>query len=97
MSAIASGTMFVRWRRLDEGIRRKVWTLYGWFTGLSFIGSCFGVAAWLSWMKYLDLLFQLNAISNLPDVQFVSVMKAPSVEWLAAFLILCGALCRHYV
>ena len=48
-------------------------------------------------MKYLDLLFNLNAISPLPDVQFVSVMKAPSVEWLAAFLILCGMLRGHYV
>ncbi len=33
-SAWASGTMFLRWRRMHGEGRRKVWGLYGLFNGL---------------------------------------------------------------
>jgi hypothetical protein len=88
ITAAASGVMFVRWLRLDKETRSKVWHLYGWFTGLMFFGSCFGVFEWITWMNYLYYYFSLNELKLPPDVQFTSVMKAPSARWLSAFLVM---------
>ena len=50
-SAWASGTMFWRWRRMDAVGLRRVWALYGWFSGLMLCGSCFGAVTWGVWMQ----------------------------------------------
>ena len=52
-SAVGSGTMFVRWWRLKEEDRPRVWPLYGWFSGLMCVGSVFGAVAWSVWMQFL--------------------------------------------
>jgi hypothetical protein len=45
--------MFVRWWRLKEEDRPRVWLLYGWFSGLMCVGSVFGTVAWAVWMQFL--------------------------------------------
>ena len=45
--------MFVRWWRLKEEDRPRVWPLYGWFSGLMCVGSVFGAVAWAVWMQFL--------------------------------------------
>jgi len=46
VSAVVSGTMFLRWWRMELEDRPRVWELYGWFSGLMLCGSCFGAVAW---------------------------------------------------
>jgi len=60
VSALGSGTMFVRWWRLEEDDRRRVWLLYGWFSGLMFVGSVFGVVAWAVWIQVLLAFFSAS-------------------------------------
>jgi hypothetical protein len=42
LNTVASGYFFVWWYRAPVSIKRSVWDLYGWFTGLMCCGSCFG-------------------------------------------------------
>jgi hypothetical protein len=42
LNTVASGYFFVWWYRAPVSIKRSVWDLYGWFTGLMCSGSCFG-------------------------------------------------------
>ena len=49
--------MFVRWWRLEEDDRRRVWLLYGYFSGLMCVGSVFGAVAWAVWMQFLLAYF----------------------------------------
>ena len=53
MSALASGVMFYRWRRVGEEAQQHLWRLYGWFSGLMLCGSCFGVVTWTARMTIL--------------------------------------------
>ena len=46
VSAVGGGTMFWRWWRMKEEDRRRVWVLYGWFSGLMCVGSVFGAVTW---------------------------------------------------
>jgi len=52
--------MFVRWQRMDEACRQRVWGSYGWFCMLTFCGSLSGAAAWGAWLQYLVLFFTAN-------------------------------------
>ena len=56
--ALASGSMLLLWLRLDDESRKRVWRLYGWFSGLICFGSCCGAIAWTAWMQYLVLVYQ---------------------------------------
>ena len=47
---MAGGVMFYVWRRMQEEDRRRVWLLYGWFSGLMLCGSCFGVVTWAAYI-----------------------------------------------
>jgi hypothetical protein len=56
--AAVSGWMHIRWRRLDEYDRARVWKHYGWFSALMCIGCCAGAvsfAAWAEWLRYYYL------------------------------------------
>ena len=54
--------MFLRWWRIEEEDRRRVWELYGWFSGLMCVGSVFGAVTWGAQIQYLVVQFQsLNA------------------------------------
>jgi hypothetical protein len=88
-SALASGTMFWRWRRMTgEGRRCIEWRLYGWFSGLMLCGSCFGAVAWGSLMQVFVLSFNLfNNPSSIPTNTQVRSIAAQYQRWIAAFAI----------
>jgi hypothetical protein len=50
---LASGAMLHRWRSLGTEDRRRVWKLYGWFSGLMLCGSLAGIGSWTSWMQFI--------------------------------------------
>jgi len=85
VSALGSGTMFVRWWRLEEDDRRRVWLLYGWFSGLMCVGSVFGAVAWAMWMQVL-LIFFSGFTSGLTHAQTQSWLVQQHI-WQAAFCI----------
>jgi len=78
--------MFFRWWRMDEEGRRRVWRLYGWFSGLMLCGSMFGAVAWGANMQNLVLNFnaQNNPSSTLTLSQKLS-SAAQIRRWIAAF------------
>jgi len=86
VSALASGTMFLRWWRMNEEGRRRVWWLYGWFSGLMLCGSMFGAVAWGANMQNLVLNFNTfnNPLSTLKQFQILSYV-AQIRHWIAAF------------
>jgi hypothetical protein len=45
--------MLYLWWRMEEERRRRVWLLYGWFSGLMLCGSLFGAVAWAARMMIL--------------------------------------------
>jgi hypothetical protein len=77
--------MFVRWRRLEEDDRRRVWLLYGWFSGLMCVGSVFGAVAWAMWMQFL-LAYFIGSTPGLTHAQAQSYTVQRHV-WQAAFYI----------
>ena len=76
--------MFFRWWRLDEDGRRRVWRLYGWFSGLMLCGSCIGAVTWAAWMQRLINNYSGNDDTTLSDAQSMSLF-AISVRWQAVF------------
>jgi len=78
--------MFLRWWRMDGEGRRRVWRLYGWFSGLMLCGSMFGAVAWVAGMQVLVL--NLNNISYnwSSKVQYLSTF-AQLHRWAAVFFI----------
>ena len=56
--------MFVRWWRIGEQNRRRVWLLYPWFTGLMCSGSCFGVMSACGRMMHVVSFFFANRIAS---------------------------------
>ena len=86
ISAASSGAMFIRWRRMDEDSRQRVWRLYGWFTGLVCFGSCFGVVAWVSGLQFLIFNFKLQNPA-LTNAQYWS-LNAPMNGWLCLFAVM---------
>ena len=84
-SAVASGTMFWRWFRMSSFDRQLVWALYGWFCGLSCIGSCLGVATWAIYSNYFDL--QIRSSQSAQSAQ-IFMMVAQADRLLSPFLVL---------
>jgi len=77
--------MFVRWWRLEEDDRRRVWLLYGWFSGLMCVGSVFGAVAWASRMQFLLVRFSSRTPGfSIRQKQSLLVEKR---NWEAAFVI----------
>jgi hypothetical protein len=88
-SAVGSGTMFVRWWRLKEEDRPRVWLLYGWFSGLMCVGSVFGAVAWAAWMQFLLARFSsfvLGVTLGVTHAQTQSLLEQ-QYNWEAAFFI----------
>jgi hypothetical protein len=77
--------MFYRWRRMEEKDRRRVWRLYGWFSGLMACGSCVGAVAWAAYMMFLENVFNANTYEDLAQ-QWSRAALAYS--WRAAFLVM---------
>jgi hypothetical protein len=82
--------MFVRWRKLDDIARQLVWPLYGRFTGLMFVGSCFGSIAWLCNMQTFAFNFHATSLRNDDAKQLqvqIQTAYAQQSAWQAAFLV----------
>jgi hypothetical protein len=87
VSALAGGTAFFLWWRIEEQERRRVWRLYGWFSGLMLVGSCFGIATWLTWMQ--RLVYRFHGESVTADSQADEMLyRALGNPWRAAFSVL---------
>ena len=77
--------MFWRWRRIDEEDRRRVWVLYGWFSGLMCVGSVFGAAAWSLWMQFIATYFASRTL-GLSHAQMAPLF-AYAEYWSAPFYV----------
>jgi len=77
--------MFVRWWRMDKDDRRRVWLLYGWFSGLTCVGSVFGVVAWAVWMQVL-LAFFAGSTPGLTHAQAHSLVVQENNREAAFFI-----------
>ena len=58
-----------------------MWRLYGWFSGLTTCGSCFGAVAWAVNMMQLVNFFKGNASAQ--DRSLIAL----SLSWKSAFLV----------
>jgi hypothetical protein len=83
-SAVAGGTMLCLWRRMGEEDRRRLWRLYGWFSGLMACGSCFGAVAWSANMMWFAKFYQGRETADL--AQQMSLL-ALAYSWFPAFLV----------
>ena len=79
VSALASGTMFRLWRRMGREKRRRVWLLYGWFSGLMLCGSCFGAVAWGAGMQVFVFNFLSPSSLAQSDVFHVQFTRGDAV------------------
>jgi len=77
--------MFVRWWRMEEEDRRQVWELYGWFSGLMWLGSVFGAVAWGAYMQVLVANFNTGTPGLTPAQNQSS--NAQAQYWAAAFYV----------
>lgn len=78
--ALASGSMLLLWLRLDDESRKRVWRLYGWFSGLICFGGCCGAIAWTAWMQYLVFVYQNPTVV---DTRLVLLSGKPLSEKIA--------------
>ena len=85
VSAVGSGTLLVRWWRLEEDDRRRMWLLYGWFSGLMCVGSVFGAFAWAFWLQFLSAVFSGHT-PGFSSMQKLSLLVEKR-NWEAAFVI----------
>ncbi len=77
LSAVVSGALFWRWKRLDLGAKGNVWRFYGWFSGLMCCGSCCGAVAWAAWMQVIVYRFKSDDMGLIAETQNVtSVQKS---------------------
>ncbi len=59
--------MFFFWSRLNDVEKKRVWRLYGWFVGLIFAGSIFGIVAECAGIKYALSLVEVSSSRNLAE------------------------------
>jgi hypothetical protein len=79
--------MFYVWRRMQEEDRRRVWLLYGWFSGLMLCGSCFGVVTWAAYMMFFaNVLNSQDELSRRNLAQGMA-MAAVANSWRAVFTV----------
>jgi hypothetical protein len=79
--------MFYVWRRMQEEDRRRVWQLYGWFSGLMLCGSCFGAVAWSARMMTGVNLLNGNDLDSRGDSARGTALDAVSYRWRAVFTV----------
>jgi hypothetical protein len=77
--------MFLRWWRIEEEDRRRVWVLYGWFSGLMCVGSVFGAVTWAFWMQNDVATFTSQSPGLSPTQK--QTLSAQSEYWTAAFYV----------
>ena len=93
-AAAVHGVAFFRWRlRWSKEDKQSAWPLYGWFTGLSCVGSIAGASAYSCWMAYCYFLYRsrlLEAIQNPTriELQVLSELRVDRYRFIAAFHVL---------
>jgi hypothetical protein len=72
---------------MQEEDRRRVWLLYGWFSGLMLCGSCCGVVTWAAYMMFFAN--GLNGNDELSRRNFAQGMalQAVALSWRAVFTV----------
>ncbi len=50
-----------------------MWSLYGWFTALVFVGSVFAIATWLTWMQCLSNFYKSNQFERTDPAQWMTL------------------------
>jgi hypothetical protein len=75
LSAIVSGALFWRWKRLDLGAKKIVWRFYGWFSGLMCCGSCCGAVAWAAWMQVIVYRLKSDDMARIAETQNVTSVQ----------------------
>jgi hypothetical protein len=75
LSAVVSGALFWRWKRLDLGAKKIVWRFYGWFSGLMCCGSCCGAVAWAAWMQVIVYRFKSDYMGRIAETQNVTSVQ----------------------
>jgi hypothetical protein len=71
---------------MDGEVRRRVWLLYGWFSGLMLCGSCFGAVAWGASMQFRVVSSYANSNPTITQAQHNS-MNAQIYSWIALFVV----------
>ena len=84
IGAIASGIMFFLWSRLNDAEKKRVWRLYGWFAGLIFVGSIFGIVAESVGIKYAQCIVEV-ASSQTPAEEYY--WQAELSKWASVTLV----------
>jgi len=80
--------MFLRWRRMAEEDRRRVWRLYGWFSGLMCLGSVFGAVTWAAWMMTLVWIFSESQVPSGDNAQsWAMYANSQFAYWYSVFSI----------
>jgi hypothetical protein len=79
--------MFYVWRRMQEEHRRRVWLLYGWFSGLMLCGSCFGVVTWAAHMMFFANGLNGNDELSRGNLAQGFALLAASQSWRAVFTV----------
>ena len=71
---------------MEEEHRRRVWELYGWFSGLMCVGSVLGAVTWGAWMMVIVSISSYAAVSAANNVEVQSLL-AQYAYWYAVFSI----------
>jgi hypothetical protein len=74
--------MLCLWRRMGEEDRGRLWQLYGWFSGLTTCGSCFGAVAWAA--RMMQLVYSFKGDDSATNAATESAL---AYNWLSAFLV----------
>jgi hypothetical protein len=53
VSALVGGAVFLRWWSMSVANKSRIWSLYGWFCGLTTFGSFVGIFTWIARMQQL--------------------------------------------
>ena len=76
--------MFYLWQRIAEEDRRRVWRLYGWFSGLMACGSCFGAATWV--VRMMQFSYSIKSLRSSDVIEQYS-MLALSYSYRPSFTV----------
>lgn len=89
VTALVNASAFAMWQRRSEEEQQNGWSLYGWFTGMSFCGSVAGAIAYGCRMRQLDLYYLYSNLETIVSptsvqLQHMAATRALSRRWTAA-------------
>ncbi len=77
--------LFFFWSRLNDVEKKRVWRLYGWFVGLIFVGSIFGIVAECAGIKYA--LSLVEVVSSRTSAEEYLYWQAQLSKWASVTLV----------